>query len=122
MVSDGMTTMTNDDTQSENAKQIEVEVAYATAAQQKIIALRVAAGTTAREAVSLSGILEVFPEIDIDSQPMGIFSKPLNGKGRPLPEEYVLRAGDRVEIYRPLQIDPKQARLERAKDKAESKT
>jgi len=101
--------------------EIEVEVAYATPEQQRIIALRLAVGTTARDAVTASGILEIFPEIDIDTQPMGIFSKPLNGKGRPLPEEYVLQAGDRVEIYRPLQIDPKQARLERAKDKAESK-
>ena len=102
--------------------EIDVEVAYAIPEQQRIITLRVAVGTTAREAVTTSGILEIFPEIDIDTQPMGIFSKPLNGKGRPLPEEYVLQAGDRVEIYRPLQIDPKQARLERAKDKAESKT
>lgn len=101
--------------------EIEVEVAYATPERQEIVALRVAEGTTALEAVTTSGILDLFPEIDIASQPMGVFSKPLNGKGRPLPEEYVLQAGDRVEIYRPLQIDPKQARLERAKDKTESK-
>lgn len=122
MVRDGIPTMTNQNVQCEQAGKIEVEVAYATPERQEIIALQVAPGTTALNAVLTSGILEVFPEIDIDSQPMGIFSKPLNGKGRPLPEEYVLRAGDRVEIYRPLQIDPKQARLERAKDKAESKT
>jgi len=46
---------------------------------------------------------------------MGIFSRPLDGKGRPLPAEYVMSAGDRVEIYRPLLIDPKAARLDRAK-------
>lgn len=101
--------------------EIEVEVAYATPERQEIVALRVAEGTTALEAVTTSGILDVFPEIDVDTQPMGIFSRPLNGKGRPHPGEYALQAGDRVEIYRPLQIDPKQARLERARDKVASK-
>jgi len=110
--------VTSEDKQDE----INVEVAYATPQRQEIVALRVVVGTTASEAVLASGILDAFPEIDIDTQPMGIFSRPLNGKGKPLPQEYVLQAGDRVEIYRPLQIDPKQARLERAKDKAESKS
>ncbi len=105
---------------STNAEQIAVEVAYATPTRQRIISLRVESGTTAKAAVLASGILDEFPEIDVDAQPMGIFSKPLNGKGRPLPDHYVLEAGDRVEIYRPLQIDPKQARLARAKDKSES--
>ena len=45
---------------------------------------------------------------------MGIFSKLLDGKGRPTAKEYVLQARDRVEIYRPLIIDPMQARLDRA--------
>jgi putative ubiquitin-RnfH superfamily antitoxin RatB of RatAB toxin-antitoxin module len=41
----------------------------------------------------------------------------LDGKGRPLPHEYVLQPEDRVEIYRPLTIDPMQARLARAEEK-----
>jgi putative ubiquitin-RnfH superfamily antitoxin RatB of RatAB toxin-antitoxin module len=45
---------------------------------------------------------------------MGIFSKLLDGKGRPTAKEYVLQIRDRVEIYRPLTIDPMQARLNRA--------
>ena len=53
---------------------------------------------------------------------MGIFSKVLDGKNMPGPKEYILKARDRVEIYRPLTIDPKQARLARAeKNKAAKK-
>jgi len=93
---------------------IPVEVAYATPERQLIIALNVCAGTTALEAVRQSGIAQEFDQIDLEQDSMGIFSKPLDGKGRPTPREYILEPGDRVEIYRPLQIDPKQARLARA--------
>jgi putative ubiquitin-RnfH superfamily antitoxin RatB of RatAB toxin-antitoxin module len=48
---------------------------------------------------------------------MGIFSQPLNGKVLPTPSEYIVQPKDRVEIYRPLLADPKQARLRRAKNK-----
>jgi uncharacterized protein len=94
---------------------IRVEVAYATPQRQLIVPLDVPAGTTALEAVRQSNITAEFPQIDLDKDPMGIFSKPLDGKGRPKPDEYVMSAGDRVEIYRPLLIDPKAARLDRAK-------
>jgi len=93
---------------------IPVEVAYGTPEKQSLISLTVPVGTTALEAVQQSGITEQFPAIDIQKDPMGIFSNLLNGKDWPLPHEYVLRAKDRVEIYRPLLIDPKQARLTRA--------
>lgn len=102
----------------EHDEVIEVEVAFARPDKQRIIAMKVAEGTSAYDAVVASGIISEFPEIDPDSNPMGIFSKPLNGKGRPWPTEYRLRPGDRVEIYRPLTIDPKQARLQRAADRA----
>ena len=94
---------------------IRVEVAYATPARQLIVPLDVPVGTTALAAVRLSNIAAEFPQIDIDKDAMGIFSRPLDGKGRPKPDEYVMSAGDRVEIYRPLLIDPKAARLDRAK-------
>lgn len=102
-----------DDDQTESL--IKVEVAYATPKRQLIVPLNVAEGTTALEAVKQSNIVAEFSEIDIDKDPMGIFSRPLDGKGRPKPNEYVMSAGDRVEIYRPLLIDPKAARLDRAK-------
>lgn len=100
--------------QDDDTAVIEVEVAYATPERQLIIALNVPVGTTAYEAVQLSGIEKEFPGINVDKDPMGIFSKLLDGKTRPLPREYILQNRDRVEIYRPLLIDPKQARLKRA--------
>lgn len=97
-----------------DAQIIEVEVAFALPHEQRIIALKVQHGTSALEAVRQSGILEAFPSINIDTAVMGIFSRALDGKTNPLPQDYVLEPGDRVEIYRPLQLDPKQVRLLRA--------
>jgi uncharacterized protein len=91
-----------------------VEVAYALPQKQKIIQLYVLPGTTALEAVKQSGIINEFPMIDLETAMMGVFSQLLDGSANPLPVDYVLRSRDRVEIYRPLQIDPKQARLARA--------
>jgi putative ubiquitin-RnfH superfamily antitoxin RatB of RatAB toxin-antitoxin module len=60
----------------------------------------------------MSGILELFPEIDLNSADLGIFGKIVRE-----PEKQEVLEGDRVEIYRPLLIDPKQARLNRAAKK-----
>ncbi len=89
---------------------IEVEVAYALPQEQMIIPVRVTPGSTALQVVRDSGILEHFPEIDLDGARLGIFSKVI-----PKPAEHVVQPGDRVEIYRPLLIDPKEARANRAK-------
>jgi putative ubiquitin-RnfH superfamily antitoxin RatB of RatAB toxin-antitoxin module len=90
-----------------NAELLQVEVAYALSDEQHIFALEVPPGTTAEQAIQRSGVLERFPEIDLARQKIGIFGK-LN---KP---DYVLRAGDRVEIYRPLIADPKAVRKKRA--------
>jgi uncharacterized protein len=86
---------------------IEVEVAYADPERQLIVKVEVPAGTTAIEAARLSGIEEQFPEIDLGKNRMGVFGK-LCKPDRPL------NAGDRVEIYRPLLVDPRAARRELA--------
>ncbi|MCK0163246.1 RnfH family protein [Marinobacter sp. S6332] len=91
----------------------QVEVAYARPDKQEILKVQVPEGTSAIEAVKLSGIVAIFPEIDADSIDMGIFGKVIKK-----PAEHELRDGDRVELYRPLKIDPKQARLNRAKKKS----
>lgn len=91
---------------------IEVEVAYALAHQQKIVKLEVAEGTTVRAVALQSGLNEDFPELDLAEAKLGVF-----GKAVLKPEEETVQAGDRVEIYRPLIIDPKQARLNRAAKK-----
>ncbi len=85
---------------------IDVEVAFAAPGRQQIVALRVPAGTTAGEAVELSGLRMVFPGIE-PKPVVGIFS-------RKVPLEQVLAPGDRVEIYRPLIADPKEVRRRRA--------
>ncbi len=91
---------------------IRVEVAYAEPDEQKIVALDVMKGTTIYDAIKQSGIEAVFPQIDIDVAKVGLF-----GKAVKKPKEHELKEGDRIEIYRPLIIDPKQARLNRAAKK-----
>ena len=86
---------------------VEVEVAYARADVQRIIMIEVVAGTAAREVLYLSGLGEHFPEIDISTCPIGIF-------GVPVDSSYGVQAGDRVEVYRPLERDPRDARRELA--------
>lgn len=93
---------------------IPVEVAYALPKKQKIIALQVAPGTTALQAVEQSGIVKEFPEIDVATAKMGIFGQALGTKGLKKAPEHELQPGDRVEIYRPLTSDPKDARRKRA--------
>lgn len=93
---------------------IEVEVAYALPDKQKLIALLVEPGTTAYQAAERSGITKHFPDLDLNSAAMGIFGQTLGTKGLPPAQQYELHAGDRVEIYRPLTADPKEARRKRA--------
>lgn len=88
--------------------EIRVEVVYALPDRQRLLSLSVPAGCTAREAVERSGIVDEFPEIEPAGQPLGIF-------GRRCAQDQALRDGDRVEIYRPLQADPKEARRELAR-------
>jgi len=84
-----------------------VEVAYALPQKQSIIALTVMAGTTAMEAVSQSGITQQYPEILQQPLVLGIF-------GKKIAPTTLLKAMDRVEIYRPLLANAKEARRQRA--------
>ncbi len=104
-----------------NIPSITIEVVYALADRQDLVAFEVKQGTTALAAVLKSGLTSKYPEIDVDSAKMGIFSKPLDGKHLPLPQDYQLQHKDRVEIYRSLLIDPKQARLLRAEKARKAK-
>jgi putative ubiquitin-RnfH superfamily antitoxin RatB of RatAB toxin-antitoxin module len=92
------------------AGRIGVMVCYATARQEWLRALEVAAGTTIGEAIEQSGVLEAFPDINLSTQPVGIYAKKKT-------LDTVLRARDRVEIYRPLVADPKDSRRKRAAKK-----
>ena len=91
------------------SKEILIEVAYALPQQQVIIPLKVTEGTTAAEAVEASGILQKFPEINLEQNKLGIF-------GKLIKNDTALREKDRVEIYRPLIADPKEVRRQRASE------
>lgn len=95
------------------AEQITIEVAYATKEKQVILETQVDAGTSVFDAAANSGIDQRFPEIDFEATPMGIF-----GKKVMKPKSQTVNAGERIELYRPLLIDPKQARANRAAKKA----
>ena len=86
---------------------ISAEVVYATAEQQIVIEVQVPQGSTVREVIEASGVRRKFPEIDIQNNGVGIF-------GQCVALTRVVTADDRVEIYRPLQADPKEVRRERA--------
>ncbi len=84
-----------------------VEVCYALPeGKSAICALSLEEGVTVREAIEASGLLARFPEIDLGVLKVGVF-----GKIQPL--DAVLADRDRVEIYRPLKVDPKVARQRR---------
>lgn len=82
---------------------LRVEVVYATRERQSLLDVALPAPLTAREAVEHSGILALHPEIDLATAALGIY-------GEVVPGERQLRNGDRVEIYRALLIDPREAR------------
>lgn len=87
---------------------IEVEVLYAPSPQRQVLrSLRLAEGATAAQALSASGLFEEFPELNGPDLKIGIHA-------RPVERDTTLRQGDRVEVYRPLLIDPKEGRRVRA--------
>lgn len=89
---------------------IRVEVAYALPDRQEILVVDVPDGTSVLDAVKASAICERFLGLDPDNMDMGIFGKVIKQ-----PARHLVQVGDRIELYRPLIIDPKQARLNRAK-------
>ncbi len=88
-------------------RRITVEVAYAMPDVQPIIAFEMDAGASVEEAIMRSGLLAVFPDIDLAVNKVGIFGKLTR-------LTVVLKDRDRVEIYRPLIADPKESRRQRA--------
>ena len=89
------------------AEQVEVVVCYATAGDEFLQPMLVAPGTTIGQAIEMSGVLEAYPDINLTTQPVGIYAKKKT-------LDTVLRERDRIEIYRPLVADPKESRRKRA--------
>lgn len=80
-----------------------VEVVFATPERQELLRLPVPQGTTAREAIELSGIRRLFPDSIAGHARIGIW-------GHECSADTILRDGDRVELYRELEMDPREAR------------
>ena len=89
---------------------LKVEVVYALLENQFVKSLDVKPDLSVVEVIKLSGVLEEFPEINLDINPVGIYSKKVT-------LDSVVKNGDRIEIYRALRVSPKEARRLRAKKK-----
>ena len=87
-----------------------IEVAFALPQRQSLLSVSVPVDATVKSAIESSGILRMYPEIDLTQHKVGIWSRTVR-------LEDSLSAGDRIEIYRPLIADPKDMRKKRA-DKA----
>jgi putative ubiquitin-RnfH superfamily antitoxin RatB of RatAB toxin-antitoxin module len=88
-----------------------VEVCYALPDASFLVQVNVDDGTTIAQAIAASGVFSRFPEIDLARNKLGVF-------GKLKPADSVVRDGDRIEIYRPLQADPMESRRRRARHKA----
>ena len=88
-------------------RQISVEVAFAEPQRQSLVCVQLEAGATVAEAIERSGIAARHADIAIDSLPAGIW-------GRLVGRDAALSDGDRVEIYRELCIEPREARRQLA--------
>lgn len=92
-----------------------IEVAYAKPDRQRVVRLALAPGLSAIAAVRASGILRECPELDADRLALGIY-------GHKVEPDQLLEPGDRVEIYRPLKVDPREARRRLAAEGQGSKS
>jgi len=89
------------------AAEIRVEVVFATANQQRLISITLPGGATAGDAISESSMARFFPGENLESLQVGVW-------GRLVKRDHVLADGDRVEIYRTLELDPREARRQLA--------
>ena len=85
------------------AGNISVEVVFATAERQRLVEVVLPDGATVRDAIAQSDMAGHFPRDDLDGLRVGIW-------GRVVSRNQPLSDGDRVEIYRPLELDPREAR------------
>jgi len=82
---------------------MQVEVVFALATRQVLLTVHVSEGATVADAVSASGIARQFPGVDLDALQAGIW-------GQPVDRDRVVSEGERVELFRPLEMDPREAR------------
>lgn len=94
---------------------VQVYVCYASAREEFLRPMKVVPGTTIGQAIEMSGVLEAYPDINLATQPVGIYAKKKT-------LDTVLRERDRIEIYRALVADPKDSRRKRAARKTGAAT
>ncbi|CCO45922.1 conserved hypothetical protein [Vibrio nigripulchritudo SOn1] len=92
---------------SSEPNMIHVEVVYALPLEQRVITLAVEAEMTVKEIIEQSGVMDIYPEIDLAKNKVGVFS-------RNVKLDSTVMDKDRIEIYRPLLADPKEIRRKRA--------
>ena len=80
-----------------------IEVVFALPGRQVLLASEVPDGATVADAIAMSGIARQFPECDLDELQAGVW-------GQPVKRERVVRNGDRIELFRALEMDPREAR------------
>ncbi len=90
---------------------ISVEVVFAEPGKQRLIEVEVEAGATVAQVLEASGIDRKFRGVDLTELPVGIWGKVVS-------RDATVRDGDRVELYRPLEVDPREARRLRARGQA----
>jgi putative ubiquitin-RnfH superfamily antitoxin RatB of RatAB toxin-antitoxin module len=86
-----------------NDDEILVEIVFAAADTQSLLELKLDVGTTVERALELSGIYEKFANVDMTNMPVGIW-------GKLVERDRIVENGDRIELYRVLEIDPREAR------------
>ena len=91
----------------ETSETIQIEVVYGLAHKQKLMSLPVKKDTTVEQGILESGIINLFPEIDLTVNKVGIWNKAVK-------LDQILEDLDRIEVYRPLIADPKEVRKRRA--------
>lgn len=92
---------------SAETKMIQVEVVYALPNEQRVLSLMVDSQSSVEEIIQQSGVLALYPEVDLATNKVGVFS-------RNVKLDATVNDGDRIEIYRPLLADPKEIRRKRA--------
>lgn len=89
------------------ADKLRVEIAFATPQRQYLAELQVESGTSVAGAIDVAGVAARFSGVDLAELPVGIW-------GREVSRDYLLKDGDRIEIYRALLIEPREARRQLA--------
>ena len=86
-----------------DAAELQVEIVFATAEEQLLLEVTVVSGATIADVIERSKLAERFPEYDLNSLAVGVW-------GHPADRSQAVTDGDRIEIYRPLCTDPREAR------------